>query len=218
MDAPELPANYQYFKILQYPLLGADHNYVAGRCLWFHCAMREAANLLCLAIEQAIKVLIVQKKLEEKSLQSMITKKKFIDDPQYKYDPQENDRIKIDNIINRVFLDLSRDHNLTLLAERLSKENQIDLTQYQATIAKINEYYDLRYYTPGTTSISSKIIDEVDEIYFLLRRSINPPLKQTLFVMSPFMMNFDENFYNYAYHKNKSFNQPVLQHALPATD
>jgi len=206
-----MPDNELYFKILQYTLLGADQNYAAGRCLWFHLAMREAANLLSLAIEQAMKVLYVQQKLEERDLQSLIAQK-HSHNPQYQYDPQEIDRAKINKLLAHVMHGLLRDHKLMHLADRLKNESVIDLTGFAATLENINKFYDLRYYSPvGYAQIGSNEIDSIDRIFFLLRASMRPPLISNLYIGPAFGVfnNNGRNLTTFTFYQNKSFAQPA---------
>lgn len=202
--------NEVYFRILKYTLLGADHNYAAGRCLWFNLAMREAANLLCLAIEQAMKVLYVQQNLEGRDLQRLVAPK-HSRNPQYQYDPEEKDRAKITKILNHVLHGLLRDHNLMRLAERLKDESVIDLTGFAATLSKVNECYDLRYFSPASAQIGSSEIDNLDRIYFLLRASMRPPLPNNLFIAPAFgpFNNNGRNLFTFTFYQNKSFAQPT---------
>ena len=129
-------------------------------------------------------------------------------DPQYIYDPLEADREKINKILDHVLRNLLRNHNLISLADRLKEEHLIDLTEFYEAIATVNEYYDLRYYSPGNREISGSSIEVIDKIYFLLRQCIKPPLVTSLFV-SPFgLTNNGQDFFQYAFHKNKSFTRP----------
>lgn len=210
MDATKMQDNEVYFRILNYTLLGADQNYAAGRCLWFHLAMREAANLLSLAIEQAMKVLYVQQKLEKRDLQSLVASK-HSRNPQYQYDPQEIDRAKINKILAHVLHGLLRDHNLIRLAERLKNESVIDLTGFAATLDKVNEFYDLRYFSPNNTQIGGSEIDNIDRIFFLLRASMRPPLPSNLIIGPAWDVfnNNGRNLFAFSFHQNKSFAQPA---------
>lgn len=215
MEATETQENGNYFRLLRMTLNFADKNYAAGRCLWFHLAMREAANLLCLAIEQAMKVLVIQKKLENNDLQSLIATKSGV--PQHHYDPMEPNRNIANEILHHVMRCLLKNHNLIDLAGKLRDEGIIDLTEFEATISNVNRFYDLRYYSIGTAEIASNEIDAIDRIYFLLRSQIRPPLFDKLTVTPPIgpFDNNGQNLFAFTHLQNNSFPPPSYSITIP---
>jgi hypothetical protein len=60
--------NYYYYFCLHAYLSRADHHYVEGRFLWANYAVDGSCILLWLAIEQLIKLNIIQERIEKKVL------------------------------------------------------------------------------------------------------------------------------------------------------
>lgn len=119
-----------------------------------------------------------------------------------------------------------RQHNLNDLLNRLHELSTIDLNSFVDLGTTLTEAYELSRYpdnklakTITSWSMSSSIIDDVDEMYFyLLERSIMPV--EVKFRSSVYVLAFEESFINqktkeWALYKNVAFG--VRSHDLQMT-
>jgi hypothetical protein len=213
--------NYYYYFCLHAYLSRADHHYVEGRFLWANYAVDGSCILLWLAIEQLIKLNIIQERIEKKVLDGVEIKesgnKVTLD-----YDPQEKDVRKINKILDKTSYKINSRHQLNELLRILNDQVNIDLSIYYDTLGKVKEYYERRYYKDEGTSISIGQLDSIDEVYFLLRGNLNEQFPRALIDEINFQKKFDIEhplrFWSYAYRGNKYFKSrkhPIVNHLLP---
>ncbi len=131
----------------------SDSNYIEGRLLWQNHLVDGACNLLWLASEQVIKILLLQK-----------------NDNQY---PEEklnlNDLHKTMNKIAERYR-----HRVQKLINKINNEyTELDISKYENTLTKLHEYFHRRYVVNSSSSIPLSLIEEVDEFYFLLRDKVH---------------------------------------------
>ncbi|MCD6321725.1 MAG: hypothetical protein J7L77_01745 [Clostridiales bacterium] len=209
-----------YFALSAY-LSKADSHYLEARLLWLNFAIDGACDLFWLAIEQLIKLNLIQHRIEEKSLQDVKIREngnKIV----YSYDPQETDFRKIHKILDKTSYEINSRHQLDKLLRLLIEETGIDLCTFRDTLEKVKEYYERRYYRAGSTSISLGLIDKIDEIYFYLRNSLNENFPRALIDEISYQRKFNTGhplpYFAYAYLNNKHFKSrkhPVVNQMLP---
>jgi hypothetical protein len=213
--------NYYYYFCLHAYLSRADHHYVEGRFLWANYAVDGSCILLWLAIEQLIKLNIIQERIEKKVLDGVEIKesgnKVTLD-----YDPQEKDVRKINKILDKTSYKINSRHQLNELLRILNDQVNIDLSIYYDTLGKVKEYYERRYYKDEGTSISIGQLDSIDEVYFLLRGNLNEQFPRALIDEINFQKKFDLGhplpFWIFAYRENKHFKSrkhPIVNQMLP---
>lgn len=205
--------NYYYYFSLHAYLSRADQHYLEGRLLWANHAIDGACNLFWLAIEQMIKLIIIQKRIEKKSLNAVHNKedrsKKVLN-----YDPQEKDIRKIHKILDKTSYNLNSKHQLDELLKILMS--------FQATLEKVKEYYERRYYKDEASSIRLTELDNIDEVYFFLRKNVNQNIPRSLIDEISYQRKFNTGHplphFILAYYQNKSFlsrRHPVVFQQLP---
>jgi hypothetical protein len=130
----------------------ADGNYIEGRFLWLNYLLNGASNLLWLASEQIIKILLLQKEIEN-------------------YTKQSSD-------LTELYVNLDKSgkrfgHNVEELIKSINKEYPgISISKFGDTLIKLQEYFYRRYVVHSGSSISLIMLNEVDEFYFLLRSKV----------------------------------------------
>lgn len=169
-----------YFFSLHSYLTLVDNHYVEGRFLWLNQAFNGAGNLLWLAFEQLIKVLIIQTKIEKNLLDEVYIKSDSRGKIKVKYDQNENDIELIAKLLDSLLFSIDSKHNLNSLLNTLKDNTGIDLTEYKKCLAKINEFFKRRYVVNSGTSINPIMLDEIDRLFFYLRSFISSNIPQSL--------------------------------------
>jgi len=132
----------------------ADHNYIAGRILWFDHFETQACNLFWLSIEQLIKILILQQK-EKEILEAN--------------DDLDILHKKVDKYAKRI----AAFHGFEELRVKLSQEYPgFNIDKFESVFKKLEEYFFRRYYVRKSTSIYIFLIDDIDALYFCLRKLV----------------------------------------------
>lgn len=168
-----------YFFSLHSYLALADNHYVEGRFLWLNQAFNGAGNLLWLAFEQLIKILIIQNMIEKNSLHDIEIKGCSGKKIKVKYDQNENDLELMAKILDSLFFGIDSKHNLNSLLRSLKDDTGIDLTEYNKCLTKINEFFKRRYVVNSGTSINPVMLDEIDRLFFYLRCFISHDIPQS---------------------------------------
>jgi hypothetical protein len=213
--------NYYYYFCLHAYLSRADDHYVEGRFLWANYAVDGACILLWLAIEQLIKLNIIQERIENKVLDGIEIKESG-NKVTLGYDPQEKDVRKIHKILDKTSYKINSRHQLDKLLGILNDEVIIDLSMYEDTLGSVKEYYERRYYKDQGTSISLGQLESIDEVYFLLRGNLNEQFPRALIDEINFQKKFEIvhplPFWIFAYRENKHFKSrkhPIVNQMLP---
>jgi hypothetical protein len=213
--------NYYYYFCLHAYLSRADDHYVEGRFLWANYAVDGACILLWLAIEQLIKLNIIQERIENKVLDGIEIKESG-NKVTLGYDPQEKDVRKIHKILDKTSYKINSRNQLDKLLVILNDEVNIDLSMYEDTLGSVKEYYERRYYKDQGTSISLGQLESIDEVYFLLRGNLNEQFPRALIDEINFQKKFEIvhplPFWIFAYRENKHFKSrkhPIVNQMLP---
>lgn len=132
----------------------ADTNYIEGRLLWLNQLINGSCNLLWLASEQIIKILILQKNIDS-------------------YSSNSTDLSELHETLDKEGMKLG--HSVKKLIQRVSAEYpDFDISKFEKTLGKLQEYFYRRYVVNSGSSISLLMLNEVDEFYFLVRSRIEP--------------------------------------------
>lgn len=167
----------------------ADHNYYEGRLLWLHMCLDGACNLLWLSCEQMIKILLLQKKIDEIS-----SKSKNLNELHKKLD-------RLGKSIN---------HDAKKLIKELENEYpDLDINKFIPVLEKLQEYFFRRYVVHQGSSISLMMIKEIDEFYFLLRNKVEANVGlgtiDEIYIQKKHKWKHPLEAFAYAYIDNKSF-------------
>jgi hypothetical protein len=136
----------------------ADGNYVSGRHLWWSDLFLGACNLLWLATEQMVKLLILE------HMRATL-------------DQGSRDLDAIHRTLGRAAQGIDRNHRRVTLTAALAAElPHIDLAPYEAAMDKLQEFYMRRYVVHSGTSIRPELIHQIDHLYFHLRAFVPPSL------------------------------------------
>ena len=121
--------------------------------MWLNHLINGASNLLWLALEQILKILLLQKEIDMHS------------------------RGSADLAALHVNLDKQAKkfgHNVDNLIKKVDAEYpDLHISKYEAILVKLQEYFYRRYVVHSGSSVSLSMIDGVDELYFLLRSKIH---------------------------------------------
>ncbi len=213
--------NNKYHFILHGYLSNADQHYMEGRFLWFNLCHHGASNLLWLSLEQMITIVIFESRLFLGKIDPFTIKKDGVE-TEYKYDPQEKDIKKIDQIISRTLYKIERRHRLEILLKKLQNETKLSLDSYYPTLEKLKEFHDRRYYENVSTSINHGIINQIDEVFFKLRNMISEFIPRALIDEIAYQQKFKTGHplpcFVYTYKDNKHFSSrkhPEVNQMLP---
>jgi len=213
--------NYYYYFALHAYLSRADGHYVEARLLWLNNAWDGSCNLFWLAIEQLIKLNVIQQRIENKCLRDIKIKENG-NDIIYSYDPQETDIRKIHKILDKTSYGINSKHQLNELLRILMMETGIDLSRFRNTLETVKEFYELRYCKDEDSSLDLRQIDKIDEIYFCLRNNLNENIPRALIDEISYQIKFNTGhplpYFVYAYQNNKHFmsrKHPVVNQMLP---
>lgn len=130
----------------------ADRNYIEGRLLWFNLCVDGASNLLWLALEQIIKILLLQKNIDSFSKQC--------GDLDELYVVLEKEAKKIGHSVNQLLSSIDAEYE------------GLNVNTFKDVLEKTNEYFYRRYVVKNGSSISLLMINDIDNLYFLLRSNI----------------------------------------------
>ncbi len=179
-----------------YPALGgwlstADSNYLEGRVLWYNRLLVGSCILFWLSIEQIIKLLILQKDAELLNHEC------------------ENQN-SLYTIIDNKAKNISPKHSVSELLETfIPVYPEIDLSPYQSTLDKLEEFFQRRYVRHEDASIRLDMIHTVDELYFLLRERVNSSIPisiiDSIFIHKKHGWQHPIPAYKMAYTDNRSF-------------
>jgi hypothetical protein len=131
----------------------SDGNYIEGRLLWLNSLVNGACNLLWLALEQIIKIILLQKQINEIS----------------------SDVSNLDELHNKLDKKGKKlGHNVHALIQSINTEYpDLDISKYEKTLNKLQEFFYRRYVVHSGNSISLLTLNAVDELYFLLRSKVS---------------------------------------------
>ncbi|HLG36369.1 MAG TPA: hypothetical protein VI757_15940 [Bacteroidia bacterium] len=160
-----------------------------GRLLWFNLFINGASNLLWLASEQIIKILLLQKNIDAFSNASL-----DLDQLQKKIDAEGK---KLGHDVHK------------LVAKIKSEYPDLDLTSFEPVLIKLQEYFFRRYVINTGSSISLTLLDKVDEFYFNARAKIHSDIGlgtiDEIFIQKKHNWKHPLTSFIYAYHQNKHF-------------
>jgi hypothetical protein len=167
----------------------SDQNYIEGRLLWLNCLVGGASNLLWLASEQIIKILLLQKNIDDYS----------------KAAPTIDELYKL---LDKKGIALG--HKVHELIREINIEYpDINISKYESTLKKLQEYFYRRYVVNGGSSISMLMLDEIDEFYFLLRGKVESDIGlgtiDEIYIQRKHNWGHPLAAFAYAYLENKHF-------------
>lgn len=167
----------------------ADVNYIEGRLLWLNWLVDGASNLLWLASEQMIKILLLQKEID-------------------RYSNQASDLDTMHQVLEEEGKDLGHNvHKLILAISRAYPD--LDISRFESVLKKLQEYFYRRYVVRGGSSISLAMLQQVDEFYFLLREQVHPDVGlgtvDEVYIQRKHGWHHPLAAFEYAYLQNKSF-------------
>jgi|TARA_R110002110_G_scaffold404983_1_gene623756 hypothetical protein len=175
--------------ILDLWLQKADENYISGRFLWMNILIIGSCNLLWLACEQLIKLLLLQKEIDFDISDSIHS------DELYK---QVNKKGKA------IGHDVSK-----LIVQVNAVYPELNISKYEPTLIKLQEYFYKRYLTNKGSSITLNTLDDIDALYFLLRDQIEPRIIfgdiDQIYIKRKHNWKQNLPVHEYAYLENKSF-------------
>jgi hypothetical protein len=181
--------NITHYSNLCSRLQKADESYIEGRLLWLNQFVNGASNLLWLASEQLLKLLLLQKNITVLSENSSNTKQLFE---------------KLDNEGRKI------GHNLTNIINLTKTEYpELDLTPFEPALKKIQEYFYRRYIVFDGGSISLNLLDQIDNFYFTVRAMIHPEVGlgviDEIFIQQKNSFRHPIPAFKYAYMYNNHF-------------
>lgn len=169
-----------YFFSLQSYLTLVDNHYVEGRFLWLNYAFNGAGNLLWLAFEQLIKILIIQSRIERNQIDEIKIKNDLGEKISVKFSNNEIDIKLRAKILDSLFYHIDSKHNLDTLLKEFHNSTDIDLSEFKNCLEKINEFFKRRYVVNNGTYINPAMLDEIDKLFFFLRSLILNYIPQSL--------------------------------------
>jgi len=181
--------NSQSYLALNSWLQKADQNYIEGRLLWLNMFINGACNLLWLSSEQIIKILLLQKSIDNLSNSS-------------------SDLNILHGKIDKEGKQLG--HNVHKLIAKVKLEySDLDLSQFEPTLIKLQEYFYRRYVVNSGSSISLNLLNEIDDFYFQVRSKIAPEIGlgtiDEIFIQRKHNWGHPISSFIYAYHQNQHF-------------
>ena len=167
----------------------ADWNYVSGRLLWLNALVGSASNLLWLSSEQIVKILLLQRGID-----SIARRCADLDEMHTQCEAMGR----------------SYGHDIGKLTSRLAEQYpSIQIDKYTSTLKKLHEHFFRRYVVRGSSSISMKLIKDVDAFYFELRDHIHPDVGVStideIFIQRKHQWGHPLPAFGYAYFQNPSF-------------
>ena len=167
----------------------SDMNYISGRLLWFNLCTHGSCNLLWLSCEQIMKIVLIQKNVDDLASQCS-----NLDD--------------IHRLIDREGKQLG--HDVSKLINKIEIEYpNLAINKYKLVLEKLQEYFYRRYVVRGSSSIDIRMIDDVDEFYFMIRKIVEPEIGlgtiDEIFIQKKHNWGHPISAFNFAYLHNKSF-------------
>lgn len=209
--------NHYYYWCLHSYLSRADEHYVEGRSLWLQWMYDGASILLWMSVEQMIKLLITQSKIETGSLEKFENKDLGL----VVHDPLETDIKRVHALIDKEFYRIGSRHKLDGFKAQLLDVCGIDLSPYLTALEKLEEYFIRRYVQHNGSSLSGGNIEIIDEVYFLLRSKLDARVPMAYIDEIAWQKKVDGRhpapYFPNAYIRNKHFasrEHPVVNQAL----
>lgn len=167
----------------------SDSNYISGRLLWLNALIDGSSNLLWLGCEQIIKILLLQKEID--NISSECTD---LDEMHVMCESKGK----------------GYGHKVDVLVGKLEIEYpEINLNPYKPALEKLHEYFFRRYVVRAGSSISLLLLDQVDELYFKLRRVVHPDVGlgtvDEIYIQKKHSWGHPLPAFAYAYLQNKAF-------------
>jgi len=167
----------------------ADSNYISGRLLWLNALIDGASNLLWLSCEQIIKIVLLQKEIDDISSVCF-----DLDEMHVECDKKGK----------------HYGHSVNDLSKQLQNEySHINLTLYKPVLEKLNEYFYRRYVVREGSSISLNTLNLVDQFYFELRGEVESDVGlgtiDEIYIQKKHAWGHPVPSFAYAYLQNKSF-------------
>jgi hypothetical protein len=139
-------------------LTRADENYMGGRLLARAGGHLVAGNLLWLCLEQMAKVLILQKRIHAMPF------------PEGSPERRSEDMTEILALLEREAKSIRPHHEVDpLLAELGCTYPDMDLVPHKVIMAKLQEFFGMRYYKEAGHKLTHTEVDSIDAVYFLMR-------------------------------------------------
>jgi hypothetical protein len=165
-----------------------DENYISGRALWRIWSYDTAGNLLWLSLEQLAKVI---------STQSQIEKPKFLSQKELSHlNANINNTEEFCKILSEVFRRINTNHSVEGLIKNSTPNLNLNklLTENKSILDNINNLYQNRYYLPLNRSIDPEWIEDVDELYFEMRKLVSSEIPLATIDGILFDLEFIESF------------------------
>ncbi len=167
----------------------SDQNYIEGRLLWLNWLVNGASNLLWLALEQIIKILLLQKKVNNLSNKS-------------------SNLDELHNLLDTEGKKLGHDVH-KLIAKINSEYPDLDISRFESVLKKLQEYFYRRYVVREGSSISLLMLDKIDELYFILRDKVDSDIGlgtiDEIYIQRKHDWGHPLSAFAYAYLQNKYF-------------
>lgn len=167
----------------------SDRNYIEGRFLWLNLGIDGACNLLWLALEQLIKIILLQINIDTFSKKALNLEELHI-------------------ILTIEGKKLGHDASI-LIKNINSKYSKLNITKFEQVLLKLQEYFYKRYVDNQNSSISFLMLEEIDELYFLLRNEVSPDVGvgtiDEIFIQKKHNWDHPLPIFSYAYQENKYF-------------
>lgn len=139
-------------------LTRADENYMGGRFLSRAGSHLVGGNVCWLAFEQLAKILILQRRIYSMPL------------PESPPNKRSEDLTAIFGLLDDEAKRIHPHHEAEPLLREMAQEYpDLDLSLYKPTIAKLQQFFSMRYYKEGKHQFSRQEIDLIDAFYFLMR-------------------------------------------------
>lgn len=146
--------NPQSYLALNAWLQKADQNYIEGRMLWLNHMINGSCNLLWLASEQILKILLLQQNIDS-------------------FSESSSDLTELHETLDKEGKKIG--HSVSNLIQRVNSDYPgFDISKFENVLEKLQEYFYRRYVVHSGSSISLLMLNEVDEFYFLVRGKIEP--------------------------------------------
>lgn len=169
----------------------SDQNYIAGRFLFKNMLIHGSANLLWLALEQVAKILLLQKKIEEYSGRSTNL------EDLYKILDDEGKKLNAGHSAEKLIRDIAAAYP------------DLDIYKYESSLQKVNEYFRRRYVVHGGSVFSLALLNDIDDLYFLLRDEVDPEIGigtiDEIYAQRKNNLGHPLPAFEYAYFENKHF-------------
>lgn len=167
----------------------SDENYIDGRLLWLNRRINGSCNLLWLASEQMIKILLLQKDIATLSLASA-------------------DLAALHTNLDKKATKLG--HKVHSLIQAVNATYpELVISKYEVVLKKLQEYFFRRYVIHSGSSIALAMLDEIDELYFLLRSNVHADVGlgtvDEIFIQRKHGWDHPLPAFSFAYLQNKHF-------------